>query len=233
MLYIIAGEDIVSSRKKLTELLSEKQNTIRLDGTKATIAELDEALLGESLFSDSKVVVLENFSKLKPEAKVLDLIKKYSRTPVNGSKKSIEIILWDDVDISKKKFPKGVKLFNFLFPKFYYAFLDSFELRSKDSLKLLRDVLKTFEPEQALYGLVRRIRQLLVMKSNNYSDFSEIKRMQSWQISKLRKQASLWSEEQLKKVFLELAELDEKIKTSSLSMPLASHLDILLLPDLN
>lgn len=227
MLYVIAGEDTVSSRKKLTELLSEKQNIIRLDGKKATIAELDEALLSGSLFSDSKVVVVENFSKLKPETKVWELVEKFEKD------KNTDVILWDEADLAKKKFTNNVKFFNFSFPKFYYGFLDSFEPGSKKSLELLTEVLKTFEPEQVLYGLVRRVRQLMIIKSNNYSSFSEFKRMQSWQISKLKNQANLWAEEQLKNVFLELAELDEKIKTSNLTMPLGHHLDILLLSDLN
>lgn len=227
MIYVIAGEDIVASRNKLTELLEGKSNIIRLDGRKATVAELDEALLSGSLFSDSKVVVVENFSKLKPETKVWELVEKFEKD------KNTDVILWDEVDLAKKKFTKSVKFFNFSFPKFYYVFLDSFEPGSKKPLELLAEVLKTFEPEQVLYGLTRRIRQLLVIKSNNYSDFSEFKRMQSWQMSKLKNQANLWAEEQLKNVFLELAELDEKIKTSNLSMPLASHLDILLLRDLN
>lgn len=237
MIYIITGEDIVSSRKKLTELLSEKTNIIRLDGKKANIAEFDEALSSGSLFSDSKTIVVENFTKLsaqgrsasggKPEAKVWELLERFEK------EKSTDIILWDEADLGKNKFSKSVKVFNFSFPKFYYAFLDSFEPRSKDSLKLLQDVLKTLEPEQVLYGLVRRIRQLLIIKSGDYSKFSEFKRMQSWQLSKLKKQASLWSGEQLKRVFLELAELDEKMKTSNLTMPLSKHLDILLLSDLN
>jgi DNA polymerase III delta subunit len=227
MIYVISGEDIVASRNKLNELLSGKGNIIRLDGKKNSIAELDEALVSESLFSDTKTVVLERFSKLKPEAGVWDLLGQFEKD------KSTDIILWDEVDISKKKFAKGVQVFNFLFPKLYYQFLDSFQPNSKRSLELFHEVLKTFEPEQVLYGLVRRIRQLLIIKSNNYSKFSEFKRMQPWQVSKLKKQAALWTEEQLKKVFLELAELDEKLKTSNLPMPLAHHLDILLLSDIN
>ena len=227
MLCVIAGEDIVSSRKKLTELLSDKPHIIQLDGKKASIVELDEALSAGSLFSESKTVVLENFSKLKPEVKVWELLEKFEKD------KNTDVILWDEVDLSKMKFPKIVHVFKFLFPKFYYAFLDSFEPGSKKTLELLQEVLKTFEAEQVLYGLVRRVRQLLVMKSNKHSEFSEFKRMQSWQISKLRKQAELWTEKQLKRVFVSLAELDEKIKTSGLTMPLASHLDMILLSDLN
>lgn len=227
MINLIFGEDVVSSRKKLTEILSDEENIIRVDGKKASVADLDEALSSGSLFSDTKTVVVEYVSKLKPEVRVWELLEQF------GKEKNTEIILWDEQDLSKKKFPRGVQVFNFLFPKFYYAFLDGFEPSSKKTLELLQDVLKTFEPEQVLYGLVRRVRQLIIVKSDKYSESSEFKRMQPWQLSKLKKQANLWSEEQLRKVFIELAELDEKIKTSNLSMPLSHHLDILLLSDLN
>ncbi len=227
MIYVVSGEDIVASRKKLTELLEEKQNILRLDGKKATIAELDETLSGQSLFTELKTIVLEDFSKIKPEAKVWNLLERFEKD------KNTSVILWGEADFSKKKFAKDVQVFNFSFPKFYYAFLDTFEPKSRKTLELLQEVLKTFEAEQVLFGLVRRVRQLLIMKANNYSDFSEFKRMQPWQISKLKTQSSLWTEDQLKKVFLELAELDEKMKTSNLTMPLGHHLDIILLSDLN
>ncbi len=229
MIYVITGEDVSSSRKKLTELLSGRTNIIRLDGEKCSIAQLDEALVSESLFSDSKIVVLENFSKLIPEAKVFDLLKSFEK------EENTEIILWDEAGISPKieEALRSAKIFKFSFPKYYYQFLDSVSPSSINTLKLLHEVLRTFESEQVLYGLTRRIRQLLMVKTGEYQDFSDLKRMQSWQIGKLKKQSSFWSENQLKRVFLELAELDEKLKTSSLSMPLSAHLDILLLSDLN
>lgn len=237
MIYVIAGEDIVTSRKKLTELLEGKSNVIRLDGKKASLAELDEAVSGASLFSESKVVVVENFSKLsaqgrsasggKPDDRFWEILNQVQ------DDKNTDVILWDEADLSKKKYAKDVKVFNFQFPKFYYAFLDGFAPGSKKSLELLSEVLKTFEPEQVLHGLIRRVRQLLVMKSARFSEFSEFKRMQPWQISKLKKQASLWTEDQLKKTFLELVGLDEKLKSGGLTMGLSAHLDILILSDLN
>ncbi len=229
MIYVITGEDIVTSRKKLTELLEDKQNIIRLEGTKATIAELDEALSSGSLFADSKTIVLENFTKLKPEATVLKLLEKFEK------EKNTDIILWDEAEMSAKikNAIKSAKIFSFSFPKFYYQFLDGLSPGTKGSVIFLHEVLKIFEPEQVLYGLTKRVRQLLMVKLGSEKDFAELRRMQSWQIGKLKKQASLWREDELKKVFLELAELDEKMKTSNLSMPLSKHLDILLLSDLN
>ena len=158
MIHVIFGEDVVSSRNKLVEMLLGKPNVIRLDGKKNSIAQLDETLLSNSLFSDSKTVVVESFTKLKPETKIWELLGKFEND------KKVDVFLWDDTDLGKKKFSKSVQVFNFLFPKYYYAFLDGFEPDSKKSIELLWGVLKTLNSEQVLYGLVRRVRQLFHMK---------------------------------------------------------------------
>lgn len=228
MIYIITGEDIVSSRKKLSELIEGNLDITRIDGEKNSISEVLDAIAANSLFSQKRTVVIGYFSKIKPLEKFFDELTKFAKD------QDTDIILWDE-EIDTKKLPKlkSIKSFSFSFPKYYYQFLDSFFPALQDSTKLLHEVLKTLSSEQVLYGLVRRIRQLLVMKSGNIESFSEFKRMQSWQIGKLRRQANLWSESQLKKAFSDFVELDEKIKTGALTMPLSKHLDILLLSDLN
>jgi len=226
MIYVIAGEDIVSSRNKLNELLAKKANVVRIDGKKGSVGDLDTALVSDSMFAGEKAVVVENFTKLKPESKVFELAARFEQD------KNTDIIFWDEADLGKKKFA-DVKVFNYSFPKSYFTFLDSYVPGSEKSLELFNEVLKTFEAEQVLYGLIRRVRQMLVLKSNDYPDFSEFSRMQSWQLGRLKQQSSRWSEDELKKAFLQLCELDEKIKTSGLTMPLSNHLDIILLSDLN
>lgn len=229
MLYTIVGEDITSSRKKLSELIEGTPDITRVDGEKESLSSILTIIESNSLFSQKRTVVIEHFLKVKPLDKFLEEVLKFVKDL------ETDIILWDEeeIDAKNKAKLKSAKNFSFSFPKYYYQFLDNIYPSSHGSIGLLREVLKTFEPEQVLYGLVRRIRQLLMVEAGGYEDFSDFKRMQSWQISRLRKQADLWSEAQLTKVFLELAELDEKIKTGGLTMPLSAHLDILLLSDLN
>ena len=218
----------MSSRNKVSELTANTENVVRVDGKKSTLAQVATALETDSLFSSKKTVVVEHFTKVKPLPDLIARVLELSNNP------DTEIILWDadDPDVKTKNALKVAKSYLYTFPKPYYSFLDSFAPNSSSSLELLHEVLKTFEPEQALYGLTRRVRHLLVLKANDYSNFSDFKRMQSWQLGKLKQQSNLWSEKQLEKVFMELAELDEKIKTSALTMPLANHLDILLMQDL-
>ncbi|HVT01703.1 MAG TPA: hypothetical protein VHE53_05775 [Patescibacteria group bacterium] len=228
MIYLIAGEDEINSRKKLTDLLVGKKNIIRLDGKKAQLSTVLDAFVAKDLFSVERNVVVENFSKIKPQKEF------YEKILETESDKTLNLFLWegDTLDTKTKNALKAIKQFNYSFPKFYFAFLDSFSPNSKESVHLLHEVLKTLEAEQVLYGLIKRVRQLLALKSSNYGSFSEFLKMQSWQLGKLRSQSNLWSEEELKDKFLELIELDEKMRTSGLTMSLADHLDIILSPDL-
>ncbi len=229
MISIIAGDDIVSSRNKLTELTSGQANVVQIDGNKASIADIEMALASSSLFDEQKTIVIEQFGKVKPADKLIELISRFAKD------KNTDVILWDEVEPSSKFVNiKSANRFQYSFPKVYFAFLDGLSPKdSSGSLELLHQVLKTYASEQVLYSIIKRIRQLLIVKSDNYTEFDEFKKMQSWQIGKLKKQAEMWSEDQLKSSFVSFAELDEKIKTSALTMDLANHLDILLLSDLN
>ena len=224
MIYIIAGEDIVSSRKKLSEFLTNSQNIVHLDGKKQTFGEIDTSLVSDSLFSEKKAIVIERFTKVTPQKDFFEKILKFEKDP------DIEIFLWEGNELTPKfkSLLKTAKNFSFSFPKPYYEFLDGFSPKTS-SVKIFHEVLKTFEAEQALYGLIRRIRQLLVLKFDSNSNFPEFKTMQPWQIGKIEKQAKLWSEEDLSVAFIKLTELDEKMKTGALTMSLSKHIDILLL----
>ncbi len=247
MLHILTGEDAVSSRKKLSELLLGCLNVVRLDGKKATIAEIDTAFVSNSMFSEKKTIVIEGFTKIKSE-RFIEILKQFQ------DDSNTDVILWDEASLPAKirNSLKSAESFSFEFPKVYFQFMDSLSpsgqealslrpetLRVVDraggpkSLELLREVLKTYEAEQILYSIIKRLRQLMVLKSENYFEFSEFAKMQDWQLGKLKSQANKWSEAQLKTAFIEYAALDERIKTGGLTMDLSSHLDILLLSDLN
>jgi len=128
----------------------------------------------------------------------------------------------------------GAQMFDFSFPKVFYEFLDG--LSPKQSLRislLLKELLKNTTAELVLYSIVKRLRALILIKEGQDFEHSETSKMAPWQLSKLKKQADNWSLEKLLKYYTEFAKLDEAIKTSSLSLPLAQYLDILVLTDLN
>lgn len=228
MIYILNGEDTVSSRKKISELVGGNKSYIQIDAKKQTLADIEVHLKTDSLFSEKKIVLIENFTKLKSQKDFFVMLNGFLKNA------NFEIILWEPVEISasiKQQF-KDAKQFSFVFPKLYYNLLDNF-VPNKDNIELLHEVLKSFEPEQILYGLTKRVRQLLVLKGESYNNFSEFKRMQDWQLSKLKKQAALWTDKDLSVVFIKLCNMDEELKTGAFSLPLEKHLDILLVSELN
>lgn len=230
MLYVLTGDDTVSSRKKLSELLEFATNVVSLDGKKVGVGEVEMALKSGGLFSDKKIVVVEHFLKVKPLELLIELATNFVKD------ENTIFILWDEVEPSSKikNSLKSVNSFSFAFPKVYFTFMDGLvPANSTKSIETLGEVLKTYEPEQILYSIIKRVRQLLLLKSQNFLEFEEFAKMGDWQIGKLKQQASRWRDDQLKKAFLSYTELDEKIKTGGLTLPLASHLDILLASDLN
>ncbi len=226
MIYAIYGEDTALSRKKLSELTESATNVIRIDGKKQSLSDIEMALYSDALFDAKKTVVIDFFSKVKPFDKFLEKVLALAKDS------STTVILWDEIELPAKILNslKSMRSFSFSFPKFYYAFLDGLVPKSAHSVNLYHEVLKTFEPEQVLFGLIRRIRQLMLVKSNE-SRHTEMKSMQGWQLGKLKKQADAWTERELEEKFLALADLDEKMKTSALTLPVSAHLDIILLQD--
>lgn len=230
MLYIISGEDQVSSRNKLVELIGGKKDVIRIEGKKASISDIEMALESNSLFAEQKIIVIEQFGKVKPQDKLTELVSKFVKD------KNTDVILWDETEPSAKisNSLQSAQIFTFSFPKLFYSFLDNFSPGTLDkSITILAAVLKTNSAEQIFYSLVKRARLLMIFKTEEYKNYSDIKRMQGWQVSKLVRQSNLWSIDQLQKVFLKLAQIDEEMKTGNLLIPLPKRLDILLLSDLN
>ena len=71
---------------------------------------------------------------------------------------------------------------------------------------------------------------MLLALSDNYDfQIDEVKRLQTWQVQKLKKQASLFSREILVLNYRKLFEIDKAAKTGKATIPLSSAIDIWLL----
>lgn len=224
MLIIIDGEDTAASRLKLNELIDRNADVIRIDGKKQNTSDIENSVAGNGLFSEKKTVVIENYTKIKPQPKLFEVLAPYIQD------KSTTILLWDTlVSRGKSVGAKGILHYTFDFPKLFYTFLDSIAPnRQKQNIEMMHKVLLTNTPEQLFFSLSKRARHLMYIKSGNYESFAEFAKMAPWQIGKLKKQADMWDEGSLKSFVKAVADTDEQIKTSALSLPLAKHLDILI-----
>jgi len=116
-------------------------------------------------------------------------------------------------------------------------------------ISLFHQTIETTEIEMVFFMLIRQIRLLLALSQTRHSgeeerrlqnpdsgrarmtenEIDELKKMAPWQKSKLEKQASLFPQEQLIVFYQKLFTIEVGQKTGTLTAPLVSTIDFLLL----
>lgn len=226
MITLIHGDDTAKSREYYISERSRYPEKIILDGTTLTITDLIQATSNNGLFGNQRLIFIEDlFSKRKP-SKELDEI-------VNAIRESEqEIFLYESKElISKQLKPfENSKIKHFPIPKTIFAFLESLSPgNGKKSISLFHELLKTQDPNFALFMLQRQVRILLAISSTLSPTLSELSRLAPWQKSKLEKQAKLFSLDQLLNLHEQLYQLELATKIGQLSQPLDQAIDFLLL----
>lgn len=229
MLYIIHGDDTVSSRKKVDELISEDKWIVRFDGKEAESGTIQNSLSSQELFSDGKAIVVENFLELGSTlATILPVFNTYTADT------KTKIVLWQGKEVDKRTLKKLTLAKEFLFPlpKYYFSFLDSLTPRNSKKLHdLLEKLALSLSAEQIFYSLVKRIRILIMIKTGKSKEFADIVTMAPWQLTKLSQQASAWNIRELIALYQKFFELEVGLKTNALPLPLLAHLDLLLIKE--
>lgn len=227
MFYIIHGDDIVNSRKRLSELVSQFKNVAYLDSEKISNIDLVQALNSNDMFGDEKCIVIEKILKL-PKKELEKLLELLENPPT-----STAVILWHNTELSKvflSKFKK-VNTEVFLLPKLFFTFLDNLTPQNfKTELDVLSKM-ENVEAEQIFYAMVKRIRQLHAIKLEISSE--ELAKMSPWQLNKLKGRSAKWRVEELEKIYKKLFEIEVRMKSGGLMLPLKKHLDIMLISALN
>lgn len=189
MIYIFHGNHTAQSYNEFSELLSnyklhEKfhQNSKNLD-----IDSLNRFINTPSLFSETKVVIIENlFSLLKPQ---LDTIS----TLIN-SRPNLDYLFWQDKKIEAVKlklFPKSTVKF-YVLPEVLFSTLDSIRPQNKvDFVNKYQNLISTLPFELILFWFKNHLRRQLT----TYSKFSSLS---------------------LKEAYLNLIELDYRSKSGKL-----------------
>lgn len=229
MLYILHGDDTARLRSRLSDLIQEQGKATFLNGEKASTTELLGALRSTDLFLDTKYVVIEKV--LKIDKKTWDSLLPELHTA--SASKSFHVVLCHDSELSKVflgKF-KSPQVEAFLMPKLFFTFLDTFTPQSlKRELELLFKM-EHVEAEQIFYSLIKRIRQLIAIKSGSTSE--EVVKLSPWQMGKLSDQSKRWNTKDLERIYRKLFDLEVKMKSGGLMLPLRKQLDILLIAELH
>lgn len=228
MITIIHGDDTANSRKYFIQLRQETLNSVSFEAENLSLTQLMQSVEGGGLFSDEKKIFIENFFSKKKTGKEADEILSYLK-----SASKVEVFFWEEKEVSKKNlnYFSGAVVKTFKLPKTLFLFLDSIKPNNKQLLiNLFHETLKNVEPELIFYMLFRQFRFLLALNNETSNEeIDEIKKMASWQKSKLIKQTGFFSFEELKKIYQALYKIDLEQKTGKSATSIIQSLDFFLL----
>ncbi|MBU1200357.1 hypothetical protein KJ953_02370 [Patescibacteria group bacterium] len=199
---IIHGPDQVSAQTKLDQLLDQAKNNNleiqRIEAKNLSPASLSQTLTPSSLFSSSRLVVIDNLLSLPQSAnkkKLIDILKNNKG----------QLILYESKNIHPatiKSLPT-TQVFSFKENPLIYKFLETFDLKILDEIIISRQPL-----EMLFFMLARHVRQLIQIKTPGSL------RLAPWQLSKISKQSSFFTTDQLINLHKKLYQIDKRQKTS-------------------
>jgi DNA polymerase III delta subunit len=217
MITLLHGTYIEASRKEFIRLKDEaKAKDVRvLDGRTLDAAALTQAVESNSLFGGDTMVFIENlFGKLGRKIKLIESLA----TIINNS--SADIVLWEDKEVGAtvlKNLSKA-KVNIFKTPAIIFQFLDA------PTLKTYCLLIQQEAPELVQAMLVRRIRQLIQLR-----DHVTPEGLTGWQLSRLTRQANLFTMDRLLAMYKKLLDIEFSVKNGSSPFTTAQHIEQFLL----
>ena len=223
MITVIHGEDIVSSRKKLIELIENQKDSeiIRFEGAKLTATDFLIATETRSIISNSKLIIIEQFSSSKKGQEKANI-----ENQLNGKLEEINIIIWEAKELDKTTLNKitGARILNYPLPKLLWRFLDSIgTIEAYDLLSMFNGLIKTWDINFIYAMIIRQWHNLLLtLTLQNDGAIG----LTSWQLAKLKRQASSFTSAKLLNSYRYLISIEYKIKSGLTPLSLKEWLDI-------
>jgi len=224
MIYLLYGENSQASYMRLSQISSSvaKDQLVNLD-KEHTLEDFYLSVYGDNLFSKIKVIICRNFlSDGKITAKHLD------KFPENKT-----LVLHEEGKLTEKII-SGIREFvriEYFKPQSQiFWFLDSLSPQMKVSLKKFIEL--DFPRETSVFVLTHRVFLLICVKIGlDRETASKIvdKKLASWQWEILKRQARLFTLEQLTPLYKALVRLDLAIKKGVTSLSQEALVPIVLL----
>lgn len=221
MITLLHGDDDVRSRDELTKRIDTAKNkdVRRLDGKILDEISLVQALESLALFGGDTLIIIENLlATIGKKSKATDKLTAILRSS------DVDIVLWEPKEVGKTAIEalgkKGaVQLFKT--PVIIFQFLDGLRPgNTRPSLLLFSECLISNPPEVIFTLLVRRVRQLIMVK-DNVSPAG----LADWQRTRLTSQAKLFTMEKLLAMYKDLADTEYRIKTGTTPFTFSQHLE--------
>jgi DNA polymerase III delta subunit len=235
---LIHGDNTFKSREKLGTVIDQiKAQSIeitRLDAPSLSLNDLENALLSNTLFGHPETILIEELHSLPTSSRKKELLTycseyllKQSTDPESYPK---QLILWEKRLLTKtmlKPFMSvGVEIFEYKISSLLFKWLESLtpEKSRKTSLLVSLQKVLSQENEFVIFSMLsRQIRLLLEIKSGS------VPKVEPFLVSRLKKQAGLFTEQQLLVIHKKLVQIDTHVKTSGSHLSLAQQLDLLVL----
>jgi len=216
-IFIIHGEYFLKSYDRLQQYLDKakekKWEILNVQGLALYIQ--------NSLFEAKRLIVIRDSKLLKKQ----DFVWLKKQRDNSDDK----LVIYNDGKISEtfiKSLPPIKKIEEFKLPKSIFNFLDSFfPGNSTGCLNLLHQIIE-YEPVEFVFSLLGKTLRDLYWVKISPSDIP----YPSWRVDKLERQASRFSEELIKELITDFAEIDIKAKTSQ--GDLIDSLDLLIIQKL-
>ena len=226
MIILLHGDNTTASRQELMRRVEEAKKSgkeiRKLDGNATDAPGLTQAIQSASLFGGSVFVVIEGLlakfgKKEKQAGELTDIIKK--------SVDSADIILLEGKLIGKTLtglLGEKSEVQIFQTPVVIFKFLDAIGPgRSASSISLLREALALDHSELIFSLLVRRVRQLNMLRDGVTPDG-----LQGWQAGRLTTQAKSFTMDRLLAMEKRLLAIDISIKDGSSPFSLVQQLEL-------
>ncbi|MBI5127155.1 hypothetical protein HZA76_01740 [Candidatus Roizmanbacteria bacterium] len=224
MLTIVCGEDSTASRDYYSSLKKNYESKkIQIIEIPASDLENIPSWMGESqsLFSQNKVFFTSNINKRlsrKLNLKINKIIEQIIKD------KSVEVVDWEEeISARELKFPIGGIIKELKPSQNIFKLQDAlYPGNLKNFLVILNQLTETVDENFVFIMIIRHLKNLLLVKSNQISS-----KLQSWQIVKLKNQASKWQLNNLVSFYDSFHKIDLSQKTSTNPYSLKKSLDIL------
>lgn len=217
-IFLLHGEDTVKSYERLKKFIDTARKrsweVVSLDDASS---DFRDDLLAVSLFGSERFFILRNIKKFgKTESEWL---------AANQDKIAGNLVFYVEGKAGvtlTKNLPKNAVIEEFPMPILIWNFLDSIKKGNvKEVLKVLHKIVEKDPVERVFVLIFKLFRDLYWVKKE-----PESINYQSWRVEKLKRQASLFTLQELEEIIASLAKIDIEVKTGQSS--LLSSLDLLM-----
>lgn len=224
MLFVICGEDNVSSRDYFLQLqkeYQEKGNDLKKVGAAELEIVLAESSAGPNLFGQQQIFLSENLNKVVSRKKGN---KPFGLLELIGQNKQAILLDWEDgVSQRNLKIAALGKVKEFKPSSNIFKLLDACYPSNLQAFVALLQTVCVPQNEMFIFIMLRRhIRNLLLVSSK-----VPIPGLQGWQRAKLQQQARFWQPEALISFYDRLISLDISLKTGKNAYSLKGSIELL------